>query len=117
MTAIVEWDNEDQTVLRITYQEPIGIEDVYTALDQQVVLLDSVDHQVTMLIDMTALKRLPSTTLGNYPQIAKHRGVRHPNIGMSYVVMNNMPMETMINIFSRMFAKFETATSVEQARE
>lgn len=117
MTVHVEWDNEEKTVIRTTYQEPVKIEDVFTALDQQVVLLDSVEHPVVMMIDMSTLKRLPHTTLSSYPEIAKHRGIHHPNTAMSYVVMNNLPMEYMINIFSRLFAKFDTATSVEQARE
>lgn len=56
MSYLVEWGDENQTIVIQTYNGKVSIEDYYRAVDESAKLLSSVDHPVDLIMDTTEAK-------------------------------------------------------------
>ena len=115
MIADISWQNENKTLLLIRYHEPLTVDDITGTITEIANVLDSVDHKVVLLVDVTDISTIPRNLLTAYPGMAKTRGVNHRNAAVSYVVINNRAIEVISNIFSRMYTSFQVVRSLEEA--
>jgi len=116
MIAEISWQNEDKTLLEVRYHEPLTVEDIIDTITEIANVLDTVEHKVVLLVDMTDISTIPRNLLTAYPRIAKTRGVNHPNAAASYIVVDNRVIELITSIFNRMYASFQVVRSLEEAQ-
>lgn len=63
MPIEVQWDNEERTVMRWVYQSPWSWEEAYQAHEQEMALIDCVEHIVDGIADMRQAQGLPKGSL------------------------------------------------------
>lgn len=63
MPIEVQWDNNEQTVIRWVYQWPWSWEEAYQAYEQEMALIDCVEHIVDGIADMRQAQGLPKGSL------------------------------------------------------
>ncbi|GAB4573161.1 MAG: hypothetical protein Kow0077_14710 [Anaerolineae bacterium] len=74
MSILVEWDNEDQTAIRLGYENTWNWRDHFIALDAVNTLLCTVDHPVDLILDLERSMPLPESTAWHVtrPQVRLH---------------------------------------------
>ena len=71
------WDNEDQVIIRLTYDRPWTWNDFYTAYDNMDMMINSVSHDVSLLIDVRKAGFPPSGAPQHFKRVTQ---TKHPNI-------------------------------------
>ncbi len=115
MGATVTWVNPEKTIILLEYTEPTSIEDVVQALDQSADMLDAVSHQAYLIVNMTAIKSIPRNVISYYPQLARSRGIGHPNVAIGIAVVDNAFLEMVSQVFSKVYGRFAIVSTMQEA--
>ena len=100
MAIDVKWDNEEKTVLRWTFEE-WDLNDFYHVNNDLTGKLDTVAHQVHILLDMKNSKNLPNGFLSALRSM-RSRAI-HPNMGIMVSIGNNGFIRIFVNTFSKLY--------------
>src|SRR4051812_10334960 len=94
MPYLIAWDDDQQTILRVDYSEPLRWEEVIVSQEEFNREIDTVDHPVSLILDFSRLERLPAGAMSGFKQVSKNY---HPLTEFSALVG--------MNPFIRMFEK------------
>lgn len=97
----IAWDNDDKTVILVTYQPHWTWGDFYDSNMQTVALMKSVAHEVHVIADFRPAAAVP---LGGAITHA-HSAIKTfpPNWGLLVIVTSNMLVTRLVTIFRRTF--------------
>ena len=109
------WDNDEQTIVKFVYSDPVTVEEIRQMDEGASEMLDTVSHSVVVIADATTVTRLPDDLLTSYPLLARNRGFRHPNLRASIMVLNNTFFESLLSIFGRLYGKMRFSHSLQEA--
>lgn len=115
MPITVEWGNEAQTILLITYHDPLSVDEIAQAQDEQAAALDGLSHPVTFIINMLNMKDLPANLLTSLPRMGQHRVINHPNLALLIGVVDDFFLQRLSEIFSRVFRKTRAVRTLDEA--
>lgn len=102
MPIRVIWDNEEKTVIQYLYEGRWTWDDFYKALNQARAMIDTVNHKVDFIVNIKSSSILPENALSRGQSIGSSP---HPNQGVTIVVGANSFMQSMYNIFSKVYGK------------
>ena len=109
------WVNNAKTVLKMTFLEPISLEEVVESSNKASALLDTVDHPVQMIVDLLGVQTMPRNFISNFPMVSRLPLVNHRNLDVVINVMDNSFMEAVASIFSRMYRKVNFVRTLDDA--
>jgi len=110
-----KWVNDAKTVLKMTFLEPISLEEVVESSNKASTLLDTVDHPVHMIVDLLGVQTMPRNFISNFPMVSRLPLVNHRNLEVVINVMDNSFMEAVATIFSRVYRKVNFVRSLDEA--
>lgn len=93
MGIYVEWDNEDRTVLRYTYEDFWSWDEFYSASAQARSMLETARHEVNTIVDMRSSTVMPRGMLAQARRALDQ--ACHSNQGLIIGVGVNRFLETM----------------------
>jgi hypothetical protein len=76
MPITIAWDNDEKTVLRLTAADRWNWNDFHKSMRVATFWLDTVDHAVEMIVDLSQSERLPAGALGHIRSLGTQI---HPN--------------------------------------
>lgn len=120
MPIIIEWDNPEKTIVRMTMMGIWTWDDAYHGADKGYAMLESVDYEVGIIIDLTQSHHIPDHAITNAQAMIKRR---HPRTGLTVFVRASTFFTSMWNIFNRVYAALARkqnsvfANSLDEARE
>jgi hypothetical protein len=116
MVFTIAWENDEQTVIRITYLQRWTWDEVREAKAKSQRMMDSVSHRVTIFLCWGNDNWMPPNYQDNVRMILENS---HPNLDMMIFVRKN----SLFHQFFRQFAathpvpfQYAFATSIEDAR-
>ncbi len=113
------WDDAEQSIIRFDYVSHWTWEELYTAVTDVNKLMDSVDHPVTHMIDLTQNGGVPPNLINHVQQLA---ALMHPNVEMTVIVGADRFVHMLGDLCFRLAgsrvdrSRFHWAESLEQAR-
>lgn len=117
MSINVQWDKEQQTILRWDFMGVWDWDDFLAAQKQSNNLINSVAHTVDIIGDVTQSYHLPPGAIGRF---RTYRRDDPKNTGQVVVVGASVYIRTMVDIFRGMFpntgGNFTFANSLDEAR-
>jgi hypothetical protein len=115
MSINVSWGNEAQTLLVMRVHEPYTADEFVDGVEAINALMGMVDHRVCPAVDFSTARTLPMGALANYRRIASKMG--HPNsTGGLIVIGAHRTVQSLLEIFSKVFRKIDYAETLEEAR-
>jgi hypothetical protein len=119
MIIDTEWDNDQKTVMRVTYHTDWTWDDLVHNLPTEKAFLDSVNHRVDVIADFRNTE-LPPGAVSHLPRIANSPPYTHANAGMVVMVGSPFFMEEVVDIYRKVYGqaaqKLHLVASVEAAR-
>lgn len=119
MSIPVSWFNDEKTIIQYKFDGRWGWDDLYKAIDEAVVLLDSVSHRVDIMLDLTKSESVPSLNANGLKYVANAPTTTHPNMGIFVMVGMKPFIRISFDIFSRMYPRatrqYRLANTVEDA--
>ncbi len=100
MGVTTAWDDEEQTIARLIFQEPWDAEQLRSAGTQSILMLRSVSHSVYVISDFSTSGRLP---LGTFWQARELNRIRAPNWNAGIAITNDMVIINLVDIFRRVY--------------
>lgn len=100
MTIIPEWDNDEKTIIRISYPEQWSWEDHQAFRVIMAQMLDEVDHKVDIISDLRQTVTIPSGALRMVRQIYLQP---NPKIGVTMVVGINPMIRALYKSFTLLY--------------
>lgn len=113
-----EWDDDDHTIMRVTYQPGWTWDDMEDNFQIEAEYLDSVTHKVAVIADFRGT-RLPPGAVSRLPIIAQSPPYTHPNAGAMVMVSSQDFMNEVVKIYKRVYgqaAKLVVAEDLPTAR-
>ena len=99
----------------MTFLEPISLEEVVDSSNKASVMLDTVDHPVQMIVDLSGVVTMPRNFISNFPMVSRLPFVNHRNLEVVINVMGNSFMEAVASIFSRVYRKVNFVRTLDEA--
>jgi hypothetical protein len=118
MRMTTQWDNEEKTILRVTYHPEWTWDDLEGNLPLEEKYLDSVDHRVDVIADFRGT-RLPLGAISRLPKIAQSPPYTHRNSGKVVMVGSPAFMKEVVGIYKRVYgqaSRLTMVTNLEEAR-
>lgn len=110
MSIAIVWDNNDNSVLRITFGKVWTWEELDSSIEAAKALMDQVNHQVDQIIDLKNISGVPE---GAFWRLHKLTQTKHHNQGRVILVGGNAFMRAMMDTLRRVVSDlFETETLV-----
>lgn len=103
MPITVDWYEEEKRNICYRLIARWSWEDLFTAIDEAVVLLDSVDYPVNLVLDMTNTTHVPTLAVNSLAKVASAPTMTHPNTKQILMFGANKYIELMMNIFKKFF--------------
>jgi hypothetical protein len=100
MGVTVAWDDEEQTVVRLTVSDTWSAEELRATGIKTILLLRSVPHPVYVITDFSASKHLP---IGVFWQARELSQMRAPNWAAGIAITQDMLVKNLIDIFARIY--------------
>ncbi len=120
MALAVQWDNPEKTVIRYSYEGLLGAQDHLAANTETLKMLDSVDHPVVFISDITHLQ-IPRDLLNQYSQVNRLAMFTHPKSELIVVVGVSGLLEMLVQIFGSVYkqrmSKIKIVSSLDEARK
>ncbi|NDJ77945.1 MAG: hypothetical protein GYB65_16975 [Chloroflexi bacterium] len=113
-----EWDNEQKTAIRVTYQPGWTWDDVEHNMTVELELLESVSHRVDVIEDFRGT-RLPPGAVRQLPKIAESPPYTHPNSGLVIMVGDVTFLDKLVAIYKSVYGraqKLHTQPDLDAAR-
>ncbi len=103
MAITIEWEDSEQTILRIVYSGEWTWEEFHGASNEVSTLLDGVDHAVHFLIDGRH-GVIPNDALLQLGDIARSLSIiNHPNAAIIIIAGASDYLRTLVDIFSKVY--------------
>jgi hypothetical protein len=120
MTYTIAWDNNDRTCILLTFAAGVTWDIIYTACDELYTMMQSVDHPVDFISDITSSPNMPKENASTHVRVILSR--MPANAGMHIVVTRPQSLFTitLLNSIFRLIgwsSGFAMATSMGQARD
>lgn len=94
MKVNVDWDNDEQSIVRYTFDSDWNWQDLYTAMDNAGKMIETVSHRVDVLMDLSNANIIPKNAIS---QIKRgYDNPKSPNIGVTVVVTPNSFMNAIV---------------------
>jgi hypothetical protein len=116
MPVSVIWDNEEQTTIRYIFEGRWTLDELFAVMEQEDQMMTSVEHMVDIIVDFQNSGTVPDHLIANFPKIFESSSASHPNVGITVIVGAAGFAEMLANIFSRVFTRMVTASTLEQAQ-
>ena len=120
MTVQIYWDNDDKTIVRLDFRDSWTWDEAEAAVAKNTRMLDSVDHTVHAILDMSQSVDAPPLALTHTRNlIAK----RHPRSGITVLVGANDVLSTFWKVFVQAYGRlvradrYGFAQTAEEARQ
>jgi hypothetical protein len=96
LPVIIDWENEEHTIIRFTLRQRWMWSDVRAAKEQIDSMMSTVDHKVNLIVSNEHTNWMP----GNFNQnvLGIIRDI-HPNMGLLIVVSTNALFEQLFRLF------------------
>ena len=94
------WDDDEKTVIRYEFEESWTWEDLIAAVQKDDELMAEVDHTVHLILDMRAIRDVPSNPMGHLRSIA---GMVSPQLGLVIFVGTNRWAQALVEIFYKVY--------------
>ncbi len=102
MGVRVEWDNNEKTILKQIYEGKVTVEDFHIAINQCNQYLKTVEHQVSVIVDMSKA-RLASS---NFLSARNHVDSKSPqNTRMAVIVGAPTFLKALANISQKVLPR------------
>lgn len=115
--VVIEWDNDEHTVIRFTLRQRWMWADVRAAKEQINGMMDTVNHKVHLIVSNELTNWMPGNFNLNVLGIIQNI---HPNLGLVIVVVNNPMFEQLFRLFVTLNGgvpfQFVFVSSLEKAR-
>lgn len=95
MPVSVEWDNDEQMVLRFTFVTPWTWDQFYEMHNETSILLSNVGYVVDAIVDVTQSHAIPPNALTHFSKIA---GKLSPNRGVIVGIGVDAFMRSMVDM-------------------
>jgi hypothetical protein len=117
MPIDVQWDDDNQTVIRYVFKTPWTWTEYHAAIEQAWTMAKSVDHPTDTITDMSGSRLLPDNLFANI----KRSMVEIPDSTQTVVLVGGGAfMDVMLGVFRRLYprqvAKFHMVRTLEEAR-
>lgn len=99
----IEWHDNDKTILVWRFQETIDWEAFAEGHHRSFDMMDSVNHSVVQILDLTDVNGLPNNILSEGRRSAQRKP--HPNMVQIVVVGLNPYLNAAINLFQKVLPK------------
>lgn len=103
MPIKVDWYEEEKHNICYYISAIWTWDELIFAIDEVVILLDSVDYRVKLIIDITETRHFPTVQFPEMTQIARAPTMSHPNTAELLMVGENRYMKLMFRVFKRLF--------------
>ena len=100
MPVNIEWDNEAKTIIRMELVGNWTWDEAYRGAQQGYAMLETVDHEVGVLMDLRNSKAIPSNAITHARIMIKQR---HPRTGLTVFVGTTTFFTALWNVFSRLY--------------
>jgi hypothetical protein len=104
----IKWDNEEKTIILTTYSGEFTWDELEAMNRESEVMLDSVDHEVDILVNLKDLV-LPKNTLANFPKIAQAPSLTHSRVGLLVLFGASHFAQTLLDLLGKVYS---TAASI-----
>jgi len=113
MNILVVWGNESKTILVMDFVNPWTTQDLIAAMKQAAMMMNSVDHEASTVVDLSHEHPSPSDILAHFSEIAHHR---HPRTDTTVIVSPAFALSKMLtNVFSRIYGGIRIVDTLEEA--
>lgn len=112
------WDDDAQTIMRVTYQRGWSWDDLEGNLPLEATMLDSVSHTVDVIADFRDTQ-LPPGAISRLPRIAQSPPYTHRNAGMMVMVATPGFITQVVEVYKRVYGqanKLIVVQNLEDAR-
>jgi hypothetical protein len=119
MPVVVEWDNRQKTIMRMTVAGRWTWDEMYRSHDAGERLLNGTQHPYDVIIDWSKSEDIPPAAITSAKSMLD---VRSPYIRATVFVGANRPLRSLWRIFCRIYTRFVSrntflfADTVEEAR-
>jgi hypothetical protein len=103
MSITVTWDNDDKSIILMTFEQPWTLPELETSQTQLHSLMFSVAHPVDLMLDVSKTGVPPANAMGRFRALSK---VRFPNQRLLILVGTNMFVRSMIDAIQRVSNAF-----------
>ena len=110
MTIKVEWDNEEQTIIRWTFPEEWTWDDYYSALHISRQLCGQVTYMVDVIVDMQANQSIPNHVFTHAKNAVQTSSL---NVGVIVVIGVHPLLRSAYNTFKRLYDKMTRSSRRE----
>ncbi|MEO8609041.1 MAG: hypothetical protein ABI690_14220 [Chloroflexota bacterium] len=113
------WDNDEKTIIRMDVSGIWTWDDLNRAFDESSAMLDSVNHTVYPIVDLSQSQNIPANFIPNARSLMKKR---HPRSGMAVFVGASALVISLWRMFARIYTiiareqDFAFADTVDEAR-
>jgi hypothetical protein len=117
----VVWDNTEKTVVRFIYGETWTWEDFHSAISAANQMMDSVEHPVVSIVDLSQSRHVPDNPTRHIRQVV-NESRNHNNSNISVFLNADDFVQAIchasqrIYLDVRVFSKFYFADTLEEAR-
>ena len=100
MSIQVSWDNSEHSIIRYDFPPRWTVDDFFAALHEDDVMLASVEHDVSLVFNLTESRTFPFIPISRFPELAR---MAAPNLGMIVVVGATSWISTLLDIFQQVY--------------
>jgi len=116
MPVRVIWDNEEKNIVRYVFEGKWTLDQLYATMEEEDQMMAAVTHRVDVIVDFQNSGAIPDRLLANFPKIFESSAASRPNVGMTVIIGAAGFAEMLANIFSKVFSRMLTASTLEEAR-
>jgi hypothetical protein len=121
MPITTDWDNPEKTIIRYHYGGKWNLTEFYAAFETAHKMIDTVNHQVHLIIDVRNSNILPNGVLSQGRTAANR--AKHPNQGIIVIVGASGLIRGMFDVFKKLYGRnvdinsYKFASSLEEAHK
>lgn len=119
MAINVKWADESQSAIVYELKGKWTWDELFIAIDEAVQLLDSINHSVNIIIDVSESQYTPPLSVANLRRVANAPTMSHPNTQLLILVGANQFIKIMFQVFSRLFphaaSRYRMMKTLEEA--
>lgn len=103
MPITVAWYEDEQKNIHYDLVDIWTWKDLNEAIDSAVIMLDSVDYEVNLIVDFTNTGYVPQFSVENLSNVAKAPTIKHPNTKKLIMVGADKYIGVVFNVFRKIF--------------
>ncbi|GAB5493758.1 MAG: hypothetical protein Phog2KO_39730 [Phototrophicaceae bacterium] len=103
MPITAQWYEETQENIHYDVIDIWSWEELSMAIDEAMVLLDSVDYKVNLIIDFTNTNYVPQISYAHLSKVANAPTMTHPNADKFIIIDANNYIGVVLNVFKKLF--------------